>query len=468
MVPPRDGAAAIDVNAVVTRVKCDLRKIVLEKATKKFPGGAQPFLFLRSWAAKIRLSVVVDDSSAINPGASVTTPLHTVNNVAQSFTLGIGAGLTTQAVRQEDIEFLVSFSDIDKEFRQTSAGPYYYSCPNDHGILLESDLGLDKLIDNALMPVETGVLVPGRNVGPGVGPPPPIPPRDIGKIAAVKKGDTEEQRKRFSEASISELRGFTDKSNSIADRLIKKFDLGSSEFKSMSAEGLRKETTPSVTDLAKQLEAARAETARAILANSAEATELEKKTQSIVNNIVKPRYSIAAGSFDHSCLGPVAEQQFEALAQAANLSAFVVQADNTDDVNVSNKVLENARTAHEAVINATNQMARNMLDCAKKTDVINEARKKAGPPVYDPVSNITETVNFYITATGSVTPTWKLVRVTAPIAGTFISGTRKDTNTLILTVGRPQSGPNGIQASEAMNNQILYSILSQSGITVRP
>ena len=55
MVPPRDGAAAIDVNAVVTRVKCDLRNIVLEKARKKI-GGAQPFLFLRSWAAKICLT----------------------------------------------------------------------------------------------------------------------------------------------------------------------------------------------------------------------------------------------------------------------------------------------------------------------------------------------------------------------------------------------------------------------------
>jgi hypothetical protein len=164
MVPPRDGAAAIDVNAVVTRVKCDLRNIVLEKARKKI-GGAQPFLFLRSWAAKIRLSLVVDDSASINPGASVTTPLHTVNNVAQSFTLGVGAGLTTQAVRQEDVEFLVSFSDIDKEFQQTSTGPFYYSCPEDRGLLLESDLGLDKLINNALSPVENGVLVPGRNVG---------------------------------------------------------------------------------------------------------------------------------------------------------------------------------------------------------------------------------------------------------------------------------------------------------------
>jgi len=124
--------------------------------------------------------------------------------------------------------------------------------------------------------------------------------------------------------------------------------------------------------------------------------------------------------------------------------------------------------AHDAVITATNQMAKNMLDCAQKTVVINEAKKNAPPPVYDPVSAITESVNFYITATGSITPTWKLVRVTAPISGTFISGIRKDTNTLILTMGRPQSGAGGIEASTAMNNQILYSILSQSGITVRP
>ena len=223
MVPARDGAAAIDVNAVVTRIKCDLRHIVLEKATTKLTGGAQPFLFLRSWAAKICLSLVVDDTVAVNPGASVTTPLHTVNNVAQSFTLGVGAGLTTQAVRQEDVEFLVSFSDIDKEFHQTSTGPFYYSCPYDHGLLLESDLGLDKLINNALSPVENGVLVPGRNVGPAVGAPPPIPPPDIGRIAAVKKSDTEEQRKRFSEASITELKALSAKSSTIADRLVKTF-----------------------------------------------------------------------------------------------------------------------------------------------------------------------------------------------------------------------------------------------------
>ena len=199
----------------------------------------------------------------------------------------------------------------------------------------------------------------------------PFLPPILGRIAAVKKSDTEEQRKRFSEASITELKAISAKSSTIADRLVKAFGLESPEFKSMSTTQLQQPKS-----IESQLEAAKAAQARTILANSTEATELETKTQAIISNIVKPRYSIAEGSFDHSCLGPVAEQQFEALAQSANLSAFVVQADNTDDVNASNKALANARLAHEAVINATNQMAKNMLDCSKKTDVINEAKKE--------------------------------------------------------------------------------------------
>jgi hypothetical protein len=82
---------------------------------------------------------------------------------------------------------------------------------------------------------------------------------------------------------------------------------------------------------------------------------------------------------------------------------------------------------------------------------------------------ISETVNFFVTGTGSVTPTWKLVKVTAPLAPVFLSGSRKDTNTLILAMGRPAAAVAGgaITASNAMNNQILASILSQAITTQR-
>ena len=42
---PRDGAAAIDVNAVITRVKCDLKNIVLQKANTTLSDGSRPFPF---------------------------------------------------------------------------------------------------------------------------------------------------------------------------------------------------------------------------------------------------------------------------------------------------------------------------------------------------------------------------------------------------------------------------------------
>ena len=80
---------------------------------------------------------------------------------------------------------------------------------------------------------------------------------------------------------------------------------------------------------------------------------------------------------------------------------------------------------------------------------------------------IGETVNFFVTSTGSVTPGWKLVHVTAPLAPTFLAGSRKDTNTLILAMGRPApAAGGGVVGSNAMNNQILSSILSQA-ITVQ-
>jgi len=113
-IPPRDGIAAADVNAVIRRIKCDLNTIVLQKAYSPVE-GRQPFLFLRSWAAKVHLTLVVDDSAQLTPGASYTAPLRTVNGVAQTFTLGVGGGLTTEVQRQEDVEFLVSFKDVDTE-----------------------------------------------------------------------------------------------------------------------------------------------------------------------------------------------------------------------------------------------------------------------------------------------------------------------------------------------------------------
>src|SRR5262249_5213095 len=119
-VPTHDGLARVRVGDVVKRIKCDMAEIIFRKAQIRTPDGRHPFLFLEDWAAKIHLTIAIDDTVGITPGASVTSPLDKTVATAllpattETFSLGIGAGLTTEAVRQEDIEFLVSFSDMIK------------------------------------------------------------------------------------------------------------------------------------------------------------------------------------------------------------------------------------------------------------------------------------------------------------------------------------------------------------------
>jgi hypothetical protein len=71
-VPFRDGVAAADINSVVRRIKCDLSEVVLREAYRYDEYGERPFLFLRSWAAKIHLALIVDDMGSINPNFNTT------------------------------------------------------------------------------------------------------------------------------------------------------------------------------------------------------------------------------------------------------------------------------------------------------------------------------------------------------------------------------------------------------------
>ena len=417
--------------------------------------------------------MIVDDTGQISPGAQYTTPLRTIGGVAQSFTFGAGGTFTTQVQRQEDVEFLLSFKDIDKQYDSGELDtPLYHYCQPEPGLLLESDLGLKRFIDAALQPVETRILTPGNNIGPNAGPPTPIPKSDYKKLATVPANPV--NREAVPSESINKIAAKLPKNELVFKQLLQKFNI-SPEIAEMTSPELDKQTPSDKKN---------ADTIKKLLANSVDATAVETKTQAIINDIVKPRYAIAQASLDQSCLGPITQSQYEAIAQSANVSSFVVKVDkaaekaaakNASDADVAQATIDSAdaldaaNKARDAVIAQTNAMADQMSDCTLKTKKIKAAEKKAGPPVYDPISTISETVNFYVTITGSLTPTWKLVQVTAPTSSTFLSGTRKDTNTLILTMGRPTVGANGeAKASDAMNNQLLYSILGQALSSTRP
>ncbi len=409
VVPPREGLARVHVGDVVKRVKCDLAKLVLNKAYERTPDGRTPFLFLEGWAAKIHMTIAVDDSVTLNPGATILSPLDKtvattlIPATVETFSLGVGVGATTEAIRTEDIEFLVSFSDIKTEFQNPSKRELYNGCNFDNGLLLESDLDLASLVNSALEPIGSGVLYQGNNVGPGPAPV-PIPAKDLKEIS---------------------------------DRL--------TGLKILSPERPKTLVQPDKIQLMEL--------------NNTEATTEETRTQAIIANIVKPLYTIASTSLDSSCLKTATESQFNAITWSANVSLRVVDVHNATDEGKQVVALNAARDAEQKVI----KYAKDMVDQIRVCTADDKKPKPKGPPQYDPIDLISETVNFFVTGTGSVTPTWKLVKVTAPLAPAFLSGSRKDTNTLILAMGRPAPATGGgIVASNAMNNQILASILSQA------
>lgn len=439
-VPPHDGAARVPLGSVTKLVKCDIyRTIALELA--EHPTQIAQIEFLAQWAAKVHLTVYVDDTIAISPGATLIQPLAVANT---SYSTGIGAAFTTEAVRQEDIEFFLSFQELSKEFRQLGRKGIeqkYNSCAPGDGILLESDLGLKDVVDTALRPVLDGTLKAGGNIGPSTT-----------TVAALQ-------------GAKSNLNDF--KTNVFAQPVSNVADL-ETYLKTNHREG-------QFSALVKSLPSEQQENAKKGAASDIEQLgKLDKDAKELVTNVVTPVYDTLSPTLPKKCLDDtpgkadkpkdkkpgITSNKDSAVLSASLVSMAKLNGDGATDPSVLATALKNAKSAEADAI----KYAQNMID---QINVCLKNPPKDEKPLYDPIDVITETVDFYITYSGSVTPTWKLVKVSAPLAPTFLLGTRKDTNTLIVSMGRPDTkagvatGP-----SATMNQQIASALLGQAVLTL--
>ena len=408
VVPPRDGLAQVRVDQVVKLVKCEMVNAILAKTNEQSEDKkSYPFTFLLQWAVKLHFTIVVDDQASINPGATLISPLPAVGSVGQQRSVGLGVGFTSQAVRTEEYEYLMSFAELGDEFKKTRKNlarieELYRGCRLDRGLLLESELGLKALVDAALEPVRTDVLRAGRGaIGPGAAPTPQGKlPDPIGQLIVIRANRRE------------------------IDRLFTQKSLTDSNV------------APPPGNLA---------------------TDIETQTQAVINNVVKPLYGIAStSSFDPKCLAEITKSQNKAIIASIGVSTNVASYNLESDPGRKQALLDKVEDDFKHTVHRANDMIKGYGICAA-------GEGKQDNTAYDPIALIGQTVNFYITSTGSVTPTWKLINVTAPLASTFLSATRKDSNTLIISMGRPVLAPDGsITASQAMNNQILAAQLAQA------
>lgn len=127
-----------------------------------------------SWGAQATLMFTVDETSKFQPGLSLKTPIHpAVTNfrgeyvgatgllsaftfgpftTAQSYAFGLGGQLSSQATRQDKLNFFYTFADLSTSYSKHDSceepgdlGPKSTSSP----FLVVSQLGIEKWLDDA-------------------------------------------------------------------------------------------------------------------------------------------------------------------------------------------------------------------------------------------------------------------------------------------------------------------------------
>jgi hypothetical protein len=82
---------SVSINEIVKRVKCEVWVSIEDRPEKIYP-------WFNKWTVQADLTLTVNDSSSINPGATFIEPLAVATT---SRSLGVGGGLTNTAFRTE-------------------------------------------------------------------------------------------------------------------------------------------------------------------------------------------------------------------------------------------------------------------------------------------------------------------------------------------------------------------------------
>lgn len=153
----------------------------------------------------------------------------------------------------------------------------------------------------------------------------------------------------------------------------------------------------------------------------ANAPKILADTNLIITTVVNPLYDLASSTtLAPKCLSQMLSDRIQAVASAAQVAIVKTKIDDTTDPSELADLFDKETKAKET----TFKRAQAMLD---RIDACHEPPPKktvAPPPQYDPIDLVQETVNFYVTVSRSVSPSWKLVRVTAPVNSPFASATK--------------------------------------------
>ncbi len=485
---PFQSEPRLQVRNIVTEAKCELQNAVI-RAVYEHPETH----WLSEWETKTHLTLVVDALAGLSPGGTLTEPFHNAYNITagastlpltnaaalspsiaavpQNFTLGIGVSVSTEAIRTEDVEFDLAINQIPafQNWKVLTEGtaqavanrirdhlaPYVAQlqpCGQQGGILLEGDLGLGEWVVAALGPAapnegEGQLLMAGNN-----------PPPAGGAGAAQSAAEAELSRKLAllqSQAATARTAAASLHQNTIAiaqsvkqgghnvSELVQRLPLSPADTKTREIKDLEDEiakTKKAIDDTRKHAkeiyDAAKLLHGGVITPIGAAVGNTAKCSQIMQPELAGASLSFAQAGFQFSRIEDYGLNDDSAARLAdytaggngaeklANLknsaAALKKQAEDFGDA------LKKEQTAEQDLEKAVPRMLSDYERCRKATPP---------PPMYDPLSTVSHEIDFIVTYSGGVNPTWKFARVSVPNSPLF-AASQKYTNRLIIAMGR--------------------------------
>jgi hypothetical protein len=171
------GKNSIPIRDIVDRIYCELDYALKDRMAKDPKKDAVSKL-LRDWTAKIDLTFTINTSSGISPGVSFIDPLPQVVDKAtgtfsQSFTFGLGAGLSGSVNRVEKLSLEVELKDLKHKIFKGKAsenekpcnpGEWVKALEHESGEALTRDLGFKEWIDSTLDDLSDEIKIPSAEV----------------------------------------------------------------------------------------------------------------------------------------------------------------------------------------------------------------------------------------------------------------------------------------------------------------
>jgi hypothetical protein len=378
-VPPlNEATGSIPIHDIVQRVKCELADTFDERTEDP------KLLWLKSWTAKVDLTLAADNQGSITPVGAYIEPLKTVSGVSQQFSFGAGGSVNGEAVRTEIISFSLSLEEL-KRWRssQIRAAQHEFPamdlCNPNNRLDLAGGLGLNEWIDSALSPIELSDLQAGDHPAPGT----------------TAKASTTTPKK----ADHSQEAGTT---KELADAAVTRAQ--------NSAAAAQKSASAADQSYRKAFKSATGSPFRAI-----EENYFKRKTDSFVT-----------AAHDQATLAQTdARRAGEEAKGAKQLADTIAAGDESQGPKDILKKVQDAETASATLAQ----------DAAAQAKAANQNATLVATRVPDPpIDSISHSVQFFVTATANIAPSWTLVRFHGPtgnLAG--FSGIR--THTLNIALG---------------------------------